>query len=424
MRALKQTLKPFLAKRRRLVLFAASVLLIVGFNLLHYFFTPSSYLVRKADKSNNFDVGFRCLDSGLQGASCVLYDAYYATQTFYYHCVGGDCPDLPLCSSYPRQDRPFRQGEHVFKVVNQTDGWLPRSYGSHVFILLTPFWLPNIGHVLGDDLFSIYRALSLFGLEKAHKITVVSTTPVKQFSERAIEVYTTASIELTSLAELDRFTFPVLVHGLSGLSYGDKLARGGGLVLDSYREWYLQRAGLTKEVAVRPLTFTIIRKDYDVAVHPQGPANTKDVLAWIREDYPDAAVTHTTLSVLKYREQVKLLSSTDILIVGPGSDYMISLFLRNFKAVLMIPLCLPSTVKGMTCEPSLGQEHEYWYQFRGSIFFVSYDDVHDEDIINATGDCTKECLPHRSYFKVVVRRKRFMQLLQRAVRFVRSPRVL
>lgn len=287
-----------------------------------------------------------------------------------------------------------------------------------VHCVLKPFYMPNIGHALGDDIFPIFRALHLFGLHNAPVLRILSLQAVSDFPARVREMYDAIRMNVTTL---ENACYDNLVLGISGLSYHESFNFGGGDILDTFRDFVFKRAGIRhgklQSPRFRPPTFTIIGKDFSVADHPQGIANPEFIQTVVQQRFPQSKVRHLKWSEVAFAEQLKVLSETDIHISAPGSDLMSAVFLPNHRVLLVVPLCSPPV--GETCFSNLGNELSLWFRHRATLHIVAYDPIYSNEIVAVHVQAHNQ-----TYYKVHVNETTLSISLERANNTFRAWRAL
>lgn len=276
-----------------------------------------------------------------------------------------------------------------------------------VHVIFEPFYMPNVGHAMGDDIFPIFRALRLFGFHAHPRITVLTVQPLSSYPSRVLEMYELLHLRVQ---DYEDDWYPNMITGIAGLSYHEPLPFGTGGVLDDFRDWVYARARITTNDLHQPV-FTLIGKDYDVAGHPNGMANPAAVEQWIKNMYPQSTVRHIMLTKVSFAQQLNIFHSTDVLIGAPGSDLMTAIFLKNKRVLLIIPEVFKLVGQNGTCDLSLGHEYDGWFQHRGSVQMVTYPVVYPNETVKQIqrGDGPE------FWYRVVVDELRFADALRVAV---------
>lgn len=126
--------------------------------------------------------------------------------------------------------------------ANQTCDAAPRDDDRAVHVILDPFYLPNAGHAMADDIYLTFRLLLLFGLHTRSQIVVLSVQPVSSFPPRVKEMYDVLRI---TVRDIENTWYPTMVTGIAGLGYHlQKIPLAYGYTLDVFCDWVYQRAGI------------------------------------------------------------------------------------------------------------------------------------------------------------------------------------
>jgi len=360
--------------------------------------------VKTSSIPSDFGLMHWCVNEDTESASCLFIDACYEAGNFSFHCDDGRCVIPNLIAASGPLPEPFRETFIAKTYVQES------SQHDHVFVILQPFWFFNTGHVIANDVFCIFRVLSLFGLKSVKRVTVLSLVPISSYPQRALEVFDAAGLELVYLRDLgNRSCFRILLHGIKALEYNTPLGRGGGMILDEYRDWFLRRANLS--VSFYPeQRVSIIKKHYATADHPQGIGNADEILSWVQ-----ASRRFTTserrdrlidLHEVSFREQLRFIQETDVLVVAPGSDVVISVFLRNGARVVLVPLCGNTLPCGGGVK---GHEYDMWFKWRASVVSLFYRIDEAEVRLNKTSDSGI------SYYQIFVDRGKILSLIGTAL---------
>ena len=284
-----------------------------------------------------------------------------------------------------------------------------------VYVILDPFYMPNVGHVIGDDVYPIFRALLLYDLQNCAKLTVLSVTPVSNFPPRVVEIYHALGLSVQALEDT---WYPNMVIGISGLNFHLQqvpLAYGG--VLDIYRDWVYKRSGVVQvERLVNP-SITIILKNLSSADHRNGPINGENLGTWASAYFPRSIVRSIILTNMSFVEQLKLMEETDVLVKSPGSDVMNAVFLKPFSALVILPEVSDLNASSGLAHLFLGHEWNAWFQFRGSLTTVAYPliFVNETTQQNSRGGSGKD---ESFWYTVTINELRFVETLHKALKAV------
>ena len=362
-------------------------------------------IIRSCFRANLVAGHVRCVEHA-HAKTCFVRRACLTSSTTGFFCSGEYKEDISTSVAGPLIM------EHVITLSANATCALSMPDTNAVHCIMKPFYLPNTGHALGDDMYSVYRALRIFGLHEAPSLHIVSAQDLSTYPERVLEMYRTVNM---TLSDLQPICYDNLVFGIAGLSFHESSRNNDG-VLASFRDFVFKRSGvLTRRGLHRRVpsaqlfpSFTVIAKDFDRAEHPQGIGNPDAVLETIKRAFPLSFAQVITLSKTGFRDQLEILSRTDILISAPGSDLMSALFLLDHRVVLVVPLC--KRCDSDVCETSDGNEIRLWFQYTGTLHIISYGPIFKPEVLVAGVDRATNA----SYFKVSINESRLLMHLNKA----------
>jgi hypothetical protein len=299
-----------------------------------------------------------------------------------------------------------------------------KRVSDRVVVLLSPYYTQNIGHIIGDDIFAIFLALSSFRLE-THKVTVVLHINDSPLTPRVHELFSSVDFEVITLADTRGLCAKRVVAGLSGLTFTRPVLQGNGLLLDHFNQWLLSRANLQDEIKSRKdkrngkLKVLVLQKDFSSAHHPMGMQNAAEVASMIAGAYGTSLEVLTLNQASKkqtYIQNIKEFANTDILITYPGSDLMNAIYLRPGACMVVICYCKILRSDGY-CDSTLALEVAQWYRVRGSVHISPYCNITKNDLID-TGKNTWAGWEGQPWHQVVVRKEKLLPLVNDCMQFV------
>lgn len=335
-----------------------------------------------------------------------------------------DCMTLPQLSISGRHlyDPSFVQAKFA-NVRSSTESdmkLMVQTPSDAVLTLVSPYFPDNIGHALGDDLFPVYQALTMFSMQDAARVVVSLSSG--SLPEHAAQLYSSSLLELRGLPDLQGQCFNSVVLGLSGLTFTRPLRHGTGIILDEFSDWLVRRANISRdERSVRNLSITIIQKDFSHSDHPHGLHNGPEIADWCHAAFPGASVRVMYLSQVSIPDQMRTVSNTDVLISSPGSDLMAAVYLPRGSAMIVVCYCVVINPDG-TCLTNMGLEFDQWYHERGSVYTLPYCNITKDMVVDAGGESNWEGFDHQRWHQVKVVKDLFMPYVHDAVRFVEDQR--
>ena len=229
-----------------------------------------------------------------------------------------------------------------------------------VFVPLSPYYPQNLAHVLIDDIYAVFLALSTFHAHGSHNVTLVTKEGV---SDRVNSLFAALQLKHATMADLHDACLESVVHGLARKSGNIPLRHGYGVLADAFSAWILERANVHPERR-KQLTVTVVKKDMRVADHPMSMANGDDVAQWIARHYPKAHVQAVHWSEMTSLEIIQRMAHTDVLVTSPGSDVAPAIYMQPGSAVVLVAYCRYLTSSG-SCQPSFGVENYIWFRLAG-----------------------------------------------------------
>ena len=200
----------------------------------------------------------------------------------------------------------------VLPLSNLSKGTLPVSMEilmspDTIFTILHPYNPGNMGHFLGDDIFSTFLSLSLFAVQHAKNIVVV-VLDAPAFSGRQLDLLNATMLHSLTFAQLQNLCIPgKVVVGLSQFSFVRPTPHGYGHMLDIFSAWLSQRFFKTQnsgnemqfhkehvklhhQISNINLVFTVIQKNFSTSSSPHGMNNGVEVGKWLQEAYPNSTI--------------------------------------------------------------------------------------------------------------------------------------
>ena len=379
----------------------------------------------------------QCLSTG-EAASCLIRDSCFVDSKIAFECIDPlsrdhSCGLLPAVYSFSRHTNEFVPSLSKYEIqlfpmhssqwssVHLKDKRKKRKT-DHVVVILSPYFTQNIGHVIGDDIFAIFLALSSFHLQ-THKVTVVIHINNAPITPRVRDLFDSAGLELMNIADTSGLCASRVIAGLSGLTFTRPVLHGNGLLLDNFNEWLLTRANLGKEINKKKgdgkFKVLVLQKDFSFAHHPMGMQNGGDVAAMVAGAYEstvEVSVLNQATMKQTYLQSIKEFADTDILISSPGSDLMNAIYLRPGACMVVICYCKVVKPDGY-CDTTLSLEVVQWYRVRGSVHISPYCNITKEELID-TGKNEWPGWEGQPWHQVVVRKEKILPLVDDCIRFV------
>ena len=214
-------------------------------------------------------------------------------------------------------------------------------YSSRFGILIDRYVENNCGHILGDEVWSVFRlALSH---DKGNNIERHGVGDVLlNFStlHPCDEMFHAISRRVYTLGQRETVCYEKVVLGVSGISYAD------GYGIESQR--YLRSSNFTNEMRMfRKLFYlrSIVKSQATaskvlimvkkVGSHMVNIENIDELEAVVKVRLPWLSVMRVSWSDMSHHEQVRLLSETKLIISLPGSDLMNGIFLPDGSHIVI-----------------------------------------------------------------------------------------
>lgn len=377
----------------------------------------------------------QCLTTG-EAASCLIRDSCFVDSKIAFECVDpldNSCASLPAVYSFSRHTNEFvpslSKYEINFLPLNSSESNLMhqnvKRMTDRVLVLLSPYYTQNIGHIIGDDIFAIFLALSSFHLQM-HKVTVVLHINDSPLTQRVRELFSSVDFEVITLADTSGLCAKRVVAGISGLTFTRPVLQGNGLLLDNFNQWLLSRANLQEDTRIKKgkknkLKVLVLQKDFSSSHHPMGMQNGAEVAAMIAGEYSSSLEVVVLNQVSKkqtYTESIKEFANTDILISSPGSDLMNGIYLRPGACMVVICYCKFLRSDGH-CDSTLALEVAQWYRVRGSVHISPYCNITKEELVD-TGKNPWAGWEGQPWHQVVVQKEKLLPLVKDCMRFIKD----
>jgi hypothetical protein len=329
-------------------------------------------------------------------------------------------PSFPRTYSYSRHALEHIQNVEQYLIKMEARKVAHVTYGVEkgVFLPVTFYYLQNTGHVLGDDIFAVFQALTTFGLHRYSQISLLYRGG--DVGKRVHDLLSLFQINLIPLTDFNGKCMEVFVAGLSRLTFTLPVRHGaGGVILDTFSEWLASRARVVRtSMSKTSLAITIIKKDFNTALHPMGMVNGDEVGGWVQQLYPKAHVNVVEVPKLSQRELLQLVTDTDILIASPGSDLMTAIHLQPGSAVIVVCYCKLQLTDG-TCQVTLGLEVHQWYKERGSVYISPYCNITGSEVTDV-GHNPWEGWGGQPWHQIHVSQQKLAPILADAAKFVHN----
>lgn len=300
---------------------------------LYFVFLLSLHIIISIHTNNNSSLvtneqalcisNVSCLLSNVRIASNVVYTTSWSnfTKLSLKHSAEGEPPHLTL--------RNCSKGEHVKKGL---------------FILKEPYYLGNIGHVLGDDIWAIYSLLYDFHLHNTPTDNVWIIVPIRfqnEFWKTPIirELYgvlTSNSVLFVDETKESEVIYERMIMGWSGYGY---VAQTGHFInlnlLMSFRQRFLRHVGLNDKQRGKICNVLFIEKNMTASEHKYSINNTKELMDHLRKK-TKCSIEAASWYGMPLREQILKIYSKDIVVGLPGSDIMNCIF-QPIKSAMIVP---------------------------------------------------------------------------------------
>ncbi len=260
-----------------------------------------------------------------------------------------------------------------------------------VWIFIDKYVDSNAGHVLGDEVFAIWQALTCFELENQKDINIVTTNEgphIQQYECLTNKVYSFKKIKkkLKKLKNKD-VCFEKLIVGMSrnGYAQGHQLSEHRSLdarasylppfinVVTSFQKHCYKQFNIDTSLNHKR-SIIILDKDDINSEHKCKLYDIDLLLELIKKNHSSFSVKKINWSSMKMSDQVKEMVMADIVISLPGSDLMNCIFLDT-KSTIIVPHRFDN-YNNQECS----NEIDIWFQFTHKII-----NIKDVSIIRENG---------------------------------------
>ena len=221
----------------------------------------------------------------------------------------------------------------------------------------------NVGHFLGDDIFTIFSALYLWNLQSiaTEDVTIVMPSQYKPVFDRLpiiSELYTILSANPVLFVDHEsQHAFDRLLVGWDSLCYSCVQKKYIGVPM---LEAFLRRSA--DAFSIRPSNLrhrrrchvTLIEKDPVHALHKYVIANAQEIERKVATT-TSCTVQRVSWSSCSLPRQIDIMQRTDIALTLPGSDMMNCIFMPTKSAIISASRCNG----GADCEGS--NEINLWF---------------------------------------------------------------
>ena len=213
-----------------------------------------------------------------------------------------------------------------------------------VVTLVSRYYPPNYGHVLGDEVWAMWQLLATWNMEARLQDVYVYTEGAWTPSLQQYEALLGKDTNRVLLGGRS-VCVPTLLAGVARMGYalGMTCPADGSRRLDcraeylpefkttmaSFRATALARHGLSADPFHYTGRILILEKDLSVAAHPAYIANVPELVAATGQHAYSIMWTKVSL-----REQMQYVSTADVLVSLPGSDLMTAVWLPTLSEII------------------------------------------------------------------------------------------
>jgi len=234
-------------------------------------------------------------------------------------------------------------------------------------ILHKPFYPFNFGHVLGDDIFSLYQALFLFN-HSDHAV-LLHEGDLREPSMKLYELLPQLSLKQWKGTLFQKPTcYEKLMLGFTKLGYavaryddfcnadtrmthGRPEYQGDFLeMMRRFREYSFSVMNINRQRPKSQITF--IRKSLHAADNKLAWKNIEECVSFMEHSFPEESVQLVTWVGMSVKEQVQVMHDTKIFIGLPGSNLMNAVWLNDDTVIIYV--C-------RTTDCSRGNEWGIWF---------------------------------------------------------------
>jgi len=241
-----------------------------------------------------------------------------------------------------------------------------------VYAMMNRYVSGNHGHILGDELVSLFRALRLWGVDGKPLHAYLS--PPDDFANNHMyqlltDVKAARADTFPSSTCFDYFVFGDFRElGFSRPGYQPK--KIPQMELLEFRDHVWRRYGITGAgKGSHKAHIVFLEKDLKSADHKFAITNVKQISKMLEKKF-DATVTRATWKDMPLKEQVHIMSIADVVITPPGADMMNCVFMPTHSALIA-----PDRREGS--EWYTGDEVRLWFKFLPFRYIVSWSAIED-----------------------------------------------
>lgn len=321
-----------------------------------------------------------------------------------HRCVGGNCLLRNLCHRSNGQfvyfGAPWKSLRVPLpKLHLQPNGWdgtpmldvvhvqgpVNSSFSSvsytGVHVLLDRYnW--NVGHTVGDEIVSIWRALDFWDLKESEPQAWHISSGRHGVGDQLYELLTNKTPQAFSKFP-DNTCFESVIVGWKQLGFFRNFMNPGRVPVTEhlvrFKRWVWSRVGVEVPKGAKP-AIALMRKNLSHAQHPQYIENIDEIAEHMKNQFQMPVTVIDWVGMSPF-DQVRVMSKHNIVISLPGSDIMSCVFMAA-PSVLIVPF-RPHYLKDHLKEIEAlhawenSRELELWYNHMPDVDVYTYNPAYD-----------------------------------------------